>query len=156
MGDGDTNVVQKRGDTAKFDSINLRIFPVIVGGHAAGSPGGLELAIAELAKLIDDTRVEKPLRGQALRGLALSPRSSARCSVRSAIPAAARRSPRSPTPHVRSNYRCASWHSLIAEEARGTIHARKLRFAKLSSGSPPAAQQASRLRGPASTATTPP
>lgn len=25
MGDGDTNVVQKRGDTAKFDSINRRI-----------------------------------------------------------------------------------------------------------------------------------
>jgi len=30
MGDGDTNVIQKRGDTAQFDSINLRVFPVIV------------------------------------------------------------------------------------------------------------------------------
>jgi len=30
MGDGDTNVIQKRGDTAQFDSINLRVFPIVV------------------------------------------------------------------------------------------------------------------------------
>ena len=30
MGDGDTNVIQKRADTSEFDSINLRVFPVIV------------------------------------------------------------------------------------------------------------------------------